>query len=354
MRSAASSGVRWVLSRRRCGYAARSRSPGSGGSRSGSVDSSVGLEVADVAVGPVDVALGPLLGQPVLGAIARESRVEVGGELDEGDLGAAVDVRRDELGHQQRVALELEPPDEREEQVGAVGGCLLDHASAPLAHQRHERGACRSRRPRAAARWSRGCGTAGSCCGPRPRARPSSCRRRAGRRRRAGAWAPSSPERGQHLHPIAVRVERVEAQVPGKGRRSRSSTSKPRPTSRAPRASSAASSSTTRAGCALRAGANGSSTPTWISAVTAPASSYAAEPRAAPGLQVGGLLDLGHPQAVGVEAPRVRLGTARHRDLDVVEPHAAAPGHLRDGEDRGGRAARRRTASVGTPPAAGA
>ena len=45
------------------------------------------------------------------------------------------------------------------------------------------------------------------------------------------------------------------------------------------------------------------------------------EPRTAAGPEVRGLLDLGHPQAVAVEAPRGVLGSGGHRDLDVVEPH---------------------------------
>src|SRR5690349_3685305 len=62
---------------------------------------------------------------------------------------------------------------------------------------------------------------------------------------------------------------------PGNVSHSRRSTSKPMAASRDTTSSSVSSEESTNAGCALRAGANGSSTPTWSSAVTAPASSYA-------------------------------------------------------------------------------
>jgi hypothetical protein len=46
------------------------------------------------------------------------------------------------------------------------------------------------------------------------------------------------------------------------------------------------------------------------------------EPRATARLQVGGLLDLGHAEAVAVEAAGEVLAARRAGDLDVVESHA--------------------------------
>ena len=79
------------------------------------------------------------------------------------------------------------------------------------------------------------------------------------------------------------------------------------------RSSSAPRSSTTRPGCALRAGANGSSTPTWSSC--SPTRNQQ-PPRAAQRLRLRQLLEA---EQLAVERARRRLAPGRRRDLHVVD-----------------------------------
>ena len=84
--------------------------------------------------------------------------------------------------------------------------------------------------------------------------------------RRCWPWCGEGPDSGEQLDPVAVPVEGVAAPVAREG--VALGVRRPRSPSRARRAATAsrAAGSSTRAGWALRAGANGSSTPTWSSA----------------------------------------------------------------------------------------
>ena len=149
------------------------------------------------------------------------------------------------------------------------------------------------------------------------------CRR--ARSRGAGRRAASA---GEQLDAVAVPVEGVEALVAREAVALAASRprSRARP-SRAPSASSSADASSSSAGWALRAGRTGPRRrrgsrrrrPPWR---RTPGTTRRRGP------QVGGLLDLGQAEPVGVEAAGVVLAAGRAGDLDVVEPHRAVAPHV--------------------------
>ncbi|HOA26407.1 MAG TPA: hypothetical protein PKG51_02720 [Arachnia sp.] len=84
---------------------------------------------ADVVVGPGQVALGALVGQTLGRVVAGQARAEVGAQLHERDV-AAEDVHV--ALREREVLLEVEAPDDGEDQVDSSRCGLLEHAAAEL------------------------------------------------------------------------------------------------------------------------------------------------------------------------------------------------------------------------------
>ena len=169
---------------------------------------------------------------------------------------------------------------------------------------------------------------------PRRRGQGDGSRRalvRRSRRRRAGRAALRLDSRLAAPRP-GCRAGRRCGSAGSQGR-SPAPSRRPRSRDRRNAAAMASRSSTTNAGCALRAGTNGSSTPTWSSAATAPPVVVRAEPHAAAPAQAGGLVDLEQAEPVGVEGTGGVLAAGRAGDLDVVEGimRTVAPPRRSDG-----------------------